>query len=115
MRRRRIVAVIAIVAAVGIALVLVRGRAKTCPPIAFARNEKIYAISSKDIGEGLSCQTARAVARDSAARQFARHVRSWTIVYDRACQCYTGSRTVGGRRLSFTFNATKRPSQLRRS
>ena len=113
MRRRRMVAVVAIGALVAAGLVLLRGRAKTCPAIAFGRNEKIYAISSEDIGKGFSCATARTVARDSAQRRFASPVRGWTIVYHRDCECHRASRLLAGRRLAFTFNATKRPPHVR--
>jgi hypothetical protein len=113
MPRRRIVAVIAIVALVGAGLVALRGRAKTCPAIGFGRNEKIYAISSEDFGKGFSCRTARTVARASVQRRFASPVRGWTIVYHRDCQCYRASRRLSGRRVRFTFNATKRPPRAR--
>jgi hypothetical protein len=108
MRRRRIVAVIGIAVLVGAGLVAVRGRAKTCAPVSFGHGEKIYGISSGDIGDRLSCRTARSVARASAARHFASHVRGWTVVYHRDCQCHTASRRIAGRSVTFTFNATKR-------
>lgn len=106
MRRWRIVAVIAIVALVGAGLVIGRGRATTCPAISFGHKEKIYGISSTDIGERLSCRTVRSVAREAAKRRFAGRVRGWTIVYREDCQCRTASRSLAGRRVKFTFNAT---------
>ncbi|MDQ6751517.1 MAG: hypothetical protein M3Z33_12295 [Actinomycetota bacterium] len=108
MRRWRIVAVVAIVTLVGAGLVVGRGRATTCPAVAFGHKEKMYGISSKDIGRRLSCRTVRAVAREAAVRHFTGRVRGWTIVYHRDCQCYTASRVLAGRRAAFTFNATKR-------
>ncbi len=108
MRRWRTVTVVAMVALVGAGLLALRGGATTCPAISFGHKEKIYGISSRDIGGRLSCRTVRAVARESAVRHFAGHVRGWTIVYHRACQCHTASWVNAGHREQFTFNATKR-------
>ncbi len=110
MRRWRILAVVGIVVLVGAGLLAVRGRATTCAPVTFKRtgkrHGKIYGISSQDIGDQLSCRTVRTVARESALRRFAGRVRGWTIVYRENCQCRTASRSLAGRRVKFTFNAT---------
>ena len=93
-----------IVAVVGV--VALRSGAKTCPVVPVGVHGKIYGITSKDIGPRLPCATVQRVVRRWVARRYPRFMGPWTFAYHRDCQCRTATRTLHGRRVSFTFNST---------